>query len=30
MYDESMADYAFPNGSYWVAAARGEAPEFKH
>ncbi|WVR05016.1 hypothetical protein IAU60_002028 [Kwoniella sp. DSM 27419] len=26
MYEQSMADYAFPGGSYWVAAAKGEAP----
>ncbi|KAK8869975.1 hypothetical protein IAR55_000545 [Kwoniella newhampshirensis] len=26
MFDQSMADYAFPGGSYWVAAAKGEAP----
>jgi len=24
MFGESMADYAFPNGGYWVAAAKGQ------
>jgi hypothetical protein len=30
MYDQSMADYAFPGGSYWVAAAAGKAPDPHH
>jgi len=30
MYEESMKEFAFPDGSYWVAAAKGEAPKADH
>ena len=30
MFDKSMKDYAFPGGSYWVAAAQGNAPVAHH
>ena len=30
MYDQSIKDYTFPGGSYWVQAAKGEAPSVAH
>jgi len=30
MYEESMKEFAYPGGSYWVAAAKGEAPKADH
>lgn len=30
MYKDSMEEFAFPGGSYWVAAAQGKAPPPKH
>jgi L-fuconate dehydratase len=30
MFEESMKEFAFPGGTYWVAAAAGNAPKPKH
>ena len=30
MFDESMEEFAFPNGAYWKAAAAGKAPPPSH
>ncbi|KAK1924728.1 putative mandelate racemase/muconate lactonizing enzyme [Papiliotrema laurentii] len=30
MFEQSMEEYAFPGGSYWVAAAAGNAPKAEH
>ena len=30
MYDQSIKDYTFPGGSYWVQEAKGEAPSVAH
>lgn len=30
MFEESMKEYAFPGGSYWVQAAAGNAPKPQH
>lgn len=30
MYEDSIKKYTFPEGSYWVAAAKGEAPKPEH
>ena len=30
MYADSMEEFAFPGGAYWVAAAKGETPAPNH
>ncbi len=30
MYEDSLEEFAFPGGAYWLAAARGQAPPPHH